>query len=266
MLSCTALNDDFTDVLHRTMDVKGTPMKNEQSYEGTELELFKKAENWKGYLAHAMRPYLKGKVLEVGAGIGATTKAICSDLRLNQVLSWLCLDLDPKQMATIQQDIDQGKLPPYCTAQAGTLDGLVDDPMFDAILYIDVLEHIQDDRAQLVSAAAHLSRGGKLIVLAPAHGWLFTEFDRVVGHFRRYTSGSLVSLKPPDTNLVSCRYYDSVGMTASLANRLLLRQSVPTQAQISVWDRFMVPISRRIDPLFGHRIGKSILGVWEKVA
>lgn len=237
----------------------------EQGYEGAELELFKAAQNWKEYLAHAIRPHLKGRVLEVGAGIGATTKAICSELQPDQAQSWVCLEPDPKQIETIQHSIDQGKLPAFCTAKVGTLDGLIDGKKFDTILYVDVLEHIKDDRAELVSAVARLNGGGKLIVLAPAHGWLFTEFDRAVGHFRRYTSGSLVSLNPPNTKLVSCRYYDCIGMAASLANRFLLRQAIPTRSQIFVWDRFMVPISRWIDPLFGYRIGKSILGVWEKV-
>lgn len=131
-------------------------------------------------------------------------------------------------------------------------------------MYVDVLEHIDDDRGELAHSIAHLDPGGKLIVLAPAHAWLFSELDRVVGHFRRYTSASLVFLAPPETKLKSCRYYDSVGIVASFANRILLRQDIPTPAQIYAWDRYMVPLSRWIDPLIGHRIGKSVLGIWEK--
>jgi hypothetical protein len=61
-------------------------------------------------------------------------------------------------------------------------------------------------------------------------------------------------------------YLDSVGVIASGANRLLLRSGMPTASQVALWDRVMVPVSRVIDPLFGRRIGKSILGVWRKPA
>jgi SAM-dependent methyltransferase len=234
-------------------------------YHGPELEIFAFATNWQRYVADMIIDNVNGKVLEVGAGIGCFTKAFCLEIRPNQIDSWWCLEPDPKQTAIIQNDIDRGILPAFCMATAGTLDSLPDHQKFDTILYVDVLEHIEDDRAELANSAAHLALGGKLVVLAPAHGWLFSELDRNAGHFRRYTSGSLVSLNPPDTKLMSCRYYDCVGIVASLANRILLRQGIPTPAQISVWDRLMVPISRRFDPLIGYRIGKSVLGLWEKV-
>ena len=59
-------------------------------------------------------------------------------------------------------------------------------------------------------------------------------------------------------------YLDAVGLLASLCNRLLLRQQMPTSRQIQVWDRFLVPLSRWVDPLLGYRLGKSIVGVWRK--
>ena len=53
-------------------------------------------------------------------------------------------------------------------------------------------------------------------------------------------------------------------MLASAANRLLLRSAMPTLDQILLWDRRLVPVSRRVDWLFGEHIGKTIIGVWEK--
>ena len=57
----------------------------------------------------------------------------------------------------------------------------------------------------------------------------------------------------------------AVGVIAALGNRLLLRQAMPTERQILLWDRVMIPCSRLIDPLIRYRIGKSILAVWERV-
>jgi len=44
----------------------------------------------------------------------------------------------------------------------------------------------------------------------------------------------------------------------------LLQQSMPTPHQIRLWDRFLVPPSRVVDPLLGYRVGKTILGVWRR--
>lgn len=60
-------------------------------------------------------------------------------------------------------------------------------------------------------------------------------------------------------------YLDATGLLLSGANRLLLRSSVPTLAQVLTWDRWVVPISRRLDPLLGHAVGKSILVVWRRL-
>ncbi|MGB9626595.1 MAG: hypothetical protein ACPMAQ_17205, partial [Phycisphaerae bacterium] len=57
-------------------------------------------------------------------------------------------------------------------------------------------------------------------------------------------------------------YLDSVGCLASMANRLLLRQGMPTRRQIRLWDAVFVSMSRVADPLLGYRLGKTIVGVW----
>ena len=59
-------------------------------------------------------------------------------------------------------------------------------------------------------------------------------------------------------------YLDSCGLLASVANRLLLSQSIPTTKQIGLWDSYMVPVSRLTDPLIGFSIGKSLIGIWQR--
>jgi hypothetical protein len=136
---------------------------------------------------------------------------------------------------------------------------------FDTLLYMDVLEHIEDDRGELARAAGMLSPGGHVIALSPAHNGLFTPFDKVIGHYRRYTRATLRALTPPTLKPVRIEYLDSVGLLASLANRLVLRQSMPTASQIAVWDKGMVRVSKLLDPLLGYNLGKSVLGVWKRV-
>ncbi len=101
-------------------------------------------------------------------------------------------------------------------------------------------------------------------MLSPAHPWLYTPFDASIGHYRRYTRQSLRAAGPAGLRLTRLAYLDSAGMLASLGNRLLLQSAMPTPAQIGFWDRFLVPVSYLTDRLTGHRVGKSILGVWTR--
>ena len=153
-----------------------------------------------------------------------------------------------------------------CQVKTGTLRDLDPARRFDAILYIDVLEHIEDDRAEMALAYSRLNVNGRIIVLAPAHPSLYTAFDKAIGHFRRYNRASLTQCTPPGCRLERMAYLDAVGMLASLGNRLLLRQSDPSLKQILTWDRLLVPLSRWVDPITFHRIGKSIVGVWKKTS
>lgn len=229
-------------------------------YRGGELELFEKATNWKAYWSRVVRPHVRGSVLEVGAGLGAATRVLCT----GREESWLCLEPDPQMSRAIERKVERGELPGVCRAARGVLRDLPPDPRFDTILYIDVLEHVAEDRAEVGEAVRRLRPGGSLVVLAPAHGWLFSPFDAAIGHFRRYTKATLSRLIPPELEREKLVYLDSVGLLLSLANRLLLRRDLPTARQIAVWDRWVVPSSRVVDGLCLFRLGKTVVGVWTK--
>jgi SAM-dependent methyltransferase len=229
-------------------------------YCGAELGLFAVAENWKAYIRATVTPFLGRSVLEVGAGNGNTTRALCR----GSFDRWVCLEPDTALADQLHSAAGAGELPDCCRISIGTLSDLSEHERFDTILYMDVLEHIADDRAELEMAAGHVEPGGHLIVLAPAHQWLFTPFDKAIGHYRRYTKQALRVAAPEDLSPIKLTYMDSVGMLASLGNRLLLKSSMPTAQQIAVWDRLMVPLSRLVDPVLFHTLGKSVLGVWTR--
>jgi len=229
------------------------------AYPGQELAIFAHAKNWKAYWSSFLLPYLHQSVLEIGAGIGTNTML----LNAAQPRRWVCLEPDRRLFNELERTL--GQFPAGCyEAFASTLEKLPATELFDAIIYIDVLEHIESDAAELERAAGHLKRGGKLVVLSPAHQWLFSKFDASIGHYRRYTRQTLLACAPPDLRLQRAIYLDAFGLFLSLGNRLLLRQDLPTLGQIQFWDRFVVPVSRLIDPVLFHRAGKSVLVIWQK--
>lgn len=231
-----------------------------ENYIGNELALFEKAQNWKNYYGSFFKPHLKGDVVEVGAGIGGTTLVLCN----GDQKSWTCIEPDGTLTDKIQQLIDKKELPNYCSIVKGTLKDVSPANKYDAIIYIDVIEHIEDDKAEVNLATQYLKPGGTLIVLVPAHQYLYNEFDAALGHFRRYDRKMLRGVVPAGMTEVKVFYLDCVGLIASLANKWFLKQSTPTEKQISFWDKVIVPISRIIDPLFANSLGKTVIGIWKK--
>ncbi|MCW5312704.1 methyltransferase type 12 [Nostoc sp. KVJ3] len=229
------------------------------TYIGTELVLFAQATNWKNYVRILLKEYIKGDVLEVGAGIGTNTHLLChSDYR-----TWLCLEPDTMLLNSLKYSININGIT-NCSVLNGTIDLLNKEQLFDSILYIDVLEHIDNDKEEVIKAFQHLKINGNLIILSPAHQWLFTPFDSAVGHYHRYSTSTLKAVLPDDIEIIKLGYLDCIGLLASLGNKLILKQSQATIKQITIWDKFMVPLSRIFDKILGYRFGKSILLIGRK--
>lgn len=230
-------------------------MNEDYCYSGSELELFQKAVNWKETLRRHIQPFVRGDVLEVGAGIGGTTRILQTGLED----SWTCLEPDIQLASRLQNELGSVEV------IVGTLASVPSEYLYDSVLYVDVLEHIEKDSDEIRRAIKHLKSGGYLIVLAPAHQWLFTRFDEAIGHYRRYSRKSLRFLAQPKMVEVRMIYLDSIGLLASVANRLILAQDQPSPSQIGFWDKYLVSASEVFDPLFRHRVGKSVLAVWQLV-
>jgi len=233
----------------------------EFKYGGSELGLFAAMENWKTYLSRQIRPFLRGDILEVGAGIGSNIRF----LEDGGNGRWVCLEPDADLHRQLLKNIAGADSRRKYDAICGTLATLAGQ-QFDTIIYIEVLEHIANDREELNEAASHLRNGGRLIVVAPAHQLLFSAFDVAIGHFRRYNRAMVRNLTPASLQLEQIKYLDCVGMILSAANAFILRQSMPTKAQLGFWDGWMVPLSRLFDRLFLYSVGKTIIAIWRKEA
>jgi ubiquinone/menaquinone biosynthesis C-methylase UbiE len=230
------------------------------TYPGEELLFFEKAVNWKRYFARHIQPFIGHEVLEVGSGIGGTT----SLLNDGTASLWVLLEPDAQMNSLLQQKIKEGILPANCQTTGGSIHQFYTAHGFDTIIYIDVLEHIEDDRKEIDRVSELLKPNGHLIVLSPAFQFLYSPFDKAIGHYRRYNKRSLKAVLNEKLKQRKLIYLDSMGYFASVTNKLFLKQAMPTEAQVRFWDDWLIPLSRIADPLFMYAFGKSIIGIWQK--
>jgi len=234
---------------------------NSDHYIGNELDLFARAQRWKAYWSSSVRDYVFGDVLEVGAGFGANIPYLLN----SSVRSLTLIEPDGDLYSRLNEECRKNHPQSLLYPTQGTTESMKNTKEFESIVYIDVLEHIEYDRKELELASSILKPGGYLVVLVPAYQFLYSNFDRSIGHYRRYSRASLAQLIPSGCELVHLKSLDSAGLFTSLANALLLKQSVPSESQIRIWDKYFVGASRLIDPILGYKVGKSIVAVWQKV-
>ena len=122
----------------------------------------------------------------------------------------------------------------------------------------DVLEHLENDKEILDKLFKRLRLGGKVIIFVPACQFLFSDFDKKIGHFRRYSFDTLFNILPSNSKILDSKYIDSVGFFASLMNKLIMKESSPSLKQILFWDRIIVPLSKIFDKFFSFKFGKNI--------
>lgn len=226
-------------------------------YIGNELELFQHAINWKTYFSSNLHKFITGDTLEVGAGFGVNTKYLLTP----QATSWTFVEPDGSLAEKIPVNTSEITIPKKVIV--GTID-TIENQLFDTIIYIDVLEHIEQSVEEIEKIKKILRPGGHLIILVPAFQFLFNEFDARIGHFRRYDKPLLRSEINGILLEKKLFYLDSCGLMASLANKLFLKKSAINVGQVKFWDRFLVRCSKISDVIFLRQFGKSLIGIYEK--
>lgn len=227
-------------------------------YVGEELELFQHARNWKRYYTGFLRPYVRGRVLDASCGMGVNADLLYNE----QVTTYTFLEPDLDLLNAVPKNVTTAALRNSERLHGTTVQ--LDGRKFDTILYLDVIEHIEDSKAELQRAYDLLAPGGHLLILVPAFNSLYSAFDRAIGHFRRYDEPMLRAELPTGLDVLDMRYLDALGTSLSLANKWFLKRSTPSRGQLHFWDRVIIPVSRMIDVLVGHRFGRSLLCIAHK--
>jgi SAM-dependent methyltransferase len=213
------------------------------------------ATNYADWIVALMAPYLHGRILEVGAGHGTFTSLLA------QFGPVTATELSDRAVAVLRER--------YAGSDRVTVRHVDErtETGFDTAVMVNVLEHIDDDVVALRSLAADLRPGGQIVIYSPAFNALYSRFDAAVGHYRRYTKGSLVrTIDDAELEVVDIRYVNAVGALAwyIVATRLGRRPTEGWSTQL--FDRVAVPVVRRAEQRVTPPFGQSLLAVARRPA
>ncbi len=211
---------------------------------------------YKAYQLELMSPWFGESLLEVGAGLGEFASQV-RGLKRHVVT-----DVDAGAVAAMAARFaDRPEVEARVLDLAGNLEEQVGGPV-TTVLAINVLEHIDDDADALRRMAELTSPGGHVVIWVPGYQQLYGEFDRAVGHVRRYTPttlrdaferAGLAALEVKPVNLLG-------GVAWWLTVR---RGGVGRQKPglVRLYDRFVVPTTRFVERRVTPPFGQSVLGV-----
>lgn len=162
---------------------------------------------------------MKGRAIEVGAGIGSM-----SELFLTSVSNLICIEPDEKQFEILKCRFAEN-------TKVDCVQGVLHDlPTYygavDCVRYINVLEHIEDHFKELRQVKQVLGKGGTICIFVPALPKLYGEVDKQVGHYRRYLKKDFRNIATMlDMDILKVSYFDFTGIIPWYISTCLLKNT-----------------------------------------
>jgi SAM-dependent methyltransferase len=201
------------------------------------------ADNYADWIHSLLAPHLGARVLEVGAGHGILTGRMAESAEVTAT------DISPRCAAVLRQRYDAHPNVRVLEGDIAAATAVNGGKGYDSAVVVNVLEHIEDDDQALRALAEGVRPGGAVLLWVPAFEFLYSRFDKEVGHFRRYTRRDLVSkARRAGLEPVAVRYVNSVGALGwwLVAKRLGRR---PTEGwSVRAYDKAVIPLLRRYEP------------------
>lgn len=229
-------------------------MTADSHYQGHDLEALSDLPNYHAWILDGFAPYLGGRAVEIGAGVGTIARKIAP----------LVESLDVVEPAdNLQAPLAETLAGSGITIHHGSLEqwlAAAEPASCDSIVMVNVLEHVADDRCALVELRRALRPGGHLLLFVPALPALFSPMDEALGHHRRYTLDELVG-KVVDVgfSVRTAGYRDFLGVLAWWLVHRVMGNTGFNRSAARFYDRVGVPLTRGLERLIGAPVGKNIL-------
>jgi 2-polyprenyl-3-methyl-5-hydroxy-6-metoxy-1,4-benzoquinol methylase len=225
-----------------------------------ELELLSNTPVSTRIIVDELNTFLGSRVLEIGAGLGQISSHLVNRNRTvvavepdNNLHSKLIERVGNLVEATLNCTLESA----LETQKISTLE------KFDSILYVNVLEHIEDDIHELSVAKSFIETGGKIVIFVPAMPSLYGTMDAISGHYRRYRRHELCAvIERAGLSVERAYYFDPLGaLPYWLSYRVLSRKSLGG-GTVALYDRVIIPMSLLISRITKRRgLGKNLIAI-----
>jgi SAM-dependent methyltransferase len=227
------------------------------------LQVLSKADAFNKWMYSAISPYASGNILEIGSGLGNISnffiqngsEITLSDIdplylihlkkqfqSFSNVKDFLSIDLQKENFSTAYSDLKK---------------------KFDTVFYLNVLEHLKDDNYAIQNSRFLLKENGVLIILVPAYSFLYSEMDKQLNHYRRYTLRSLRNkTSAGNFTIIKSFYFNFMGIPAWLYGKIRKFKVLPTP-EMKLYNK-LTPIGKLLDKIVFNKAGLSVIVVAKK--
>ena len=195
------------------------------------------------WMADTVRPMLGTRVLELGAGIGNMTQHLARGRKI-----FVASDIDQEHLARLRvrfrgrPNLEIRKCDLCDVGDFQAMPGV-----FDSVVCLNVVEHVEDDSGALRNIFAALRPGGRAIILVPQDQKAYGTLDEVLGHYRRYSEGELrARMEEAGFEVERVLHFNRVTRPAWRFNGQVLKRRSFGRLQLRIFDA-LVPLWRRID-------------------
>jgi SAM-dependent methyltransferase len=223
--------------------------------EDFEFTALKEAANYRQAIIKEFREFLRGHVLEIGAGVGQITEGLLRESAIKHLTS---VEPDERFASRLRSSL------PDCELIQGTIEDVPSTPPLDAILSINVLEHIENDERELGVYRQRLApNSGSLCLFVPARPEIYGLIDKDFGHFRRYTRRELkLKLEKAGFRIERLFYFNLIGYFAWWWYFRLLKKRGFEIRRVRLFDRRIFPLLHTWElNVLRPPIGQSLLAV-----
>lgn len=243
----------MTEFVYQEVDVEGMET----------LDVIAGANKFNKWMYDTIHPYCKGKIIEIGSGIGnisqyfvdAKEDITLTDIRQNYVDA-LKAKFENKTSGIELMDLTDDN---FDNRYSHLLNS------FDTVFALNVVEHIKDDKLAIANCNKLLKKNGHIIILVPAYQALYNQFDLELQHFKRYNKKTLGALFNENAvNVLKQQYFNVMGIFGWYISGKLQKNKTIPGGQMKLYN-LLVPIFKLVDFFSFRSFGLSVIAVGKKI-
>jgi 2-polyprenyl-3-methyl-5-hydroxy-6-metoxy-1,4-benzoquinol methylase len=233
----------------------------QERYAADDLETMQEARRYSAHLFNLFSAHVGKRVLEVGSGIGTMSRALAE-------VADLVVGLEPNVNCVSRlRDTMRGQ-PKFVlrTCHLEECDRAeLTNLRFDTVVCVNVLEHIEDDRAALRTFKDIVVPNGRVLIFVPAVQAAYGPLDAELGHHRRYSKPRLAqAFADAGLDLLTLRYTNPIGLLGWMYNAHVTKSAAHSLRQVKLFETLVAPWALPLERVISPPVGLSLVAVGQR--